>query len=136
MFNLLFKSSLIFFLPPKKVVPYGLETLGASLFVTKRNFSLPPRTPPQLLGRTSRSTLVKYQLEHRKKLGKINDTRIYEEKSFTEEKPQDNQDKIHYVINLYNYIDFHCSPNKKAKNNTRENINPNNQVFTTIQRWL
>ena len=45
MLNLLFKSSSyssIFLVPLKKVVPYGLETVGASLFVAKRIHVLAP----------------------------------------------------------------------------------------------
>ena len=64
---------------------------------------------------TPRSTLAKYQLEQRNKIGKINDTRIYVKNSFIEEKPRVNQDKIHYIINLYNYIDFHRSSHKNNR---------------------
>ena len=62
-----------------------------------------------------RLTLAKYQLEHRNKIGKINYTRICVENSFTEEKLWVNQGQIHYVINLYNYIDFHAHPTRKLR---------------------
>ena len=84
--------------------------------------------------KTPRSTLTKYQLEQRNRLRKINDTRIYMENSFTGEKSLANQDKIHYIINLYNYIDFHQSPHRKPRPIQEKIQTRNNQVFTTIQR--
>ena len=54
------------------------------------------------------------------KITKINDIKICVKKSFIREKPRVNQDKNQYIINLYNYIDFHHSPHKKIEKVSRE----------------